>query len=278
MDAVFAQAIEAPWCYLEFGDVVVRDPARLDPRLRAAGLQHRADESASLGCAVTEASCLGARGFRVEGLQHSVPSCCATRAPTAAIFLALPANGSARNSINEQARCCGAVPGQSKRRTAAGRRRRRPSSAPTPALARVGGLLLIVVGLLGMLLLLGFIALRSAGGRAVQRLLPAARARRGARPGLRRAGRAVFRGWARASARRGRLEARVLVSARRGARGDGDPVGPDSARLVDAVAADVRVLVGRLRHAPSGLGVLDGRRRPSSQHRVRADAGPLRGG
>ena len=57
-----------------------------------------------------------------------------------------------------------------------------------------------------------------------------------------------------ATARRSDGQASVRVPARRRARGAGDPRGPRSARLVDAVAAHVGLLVGRLRAASPGPG------------------------
>ena len=91
-----------------------------------------------------------------------------------------------------------------------------------------------------------------AQGRAVQPALPPARPDRGARSGSRRNGACRLPAVGRPAARRGRLQAPVLVSARGGARCAGVLSRSDRARLVDAVAADVRVLVGRLRPQPSG--------------------------
>ncbi len=45
MGSVFSGAIGGPWCYMEFGNVGwCDDPARLDPRLRAAGSKIAAGE------------------------------------------------------------------------------------------------------------------------------------------------------------------------------------------------------------------------------------------
>jgi hypothetical protein len=52
MAALFSSAIEAPWCYLEFGDVGwCRDPGRLDSRLRESALSLATAELAAIGCA-----------------------------------------------------------------------------------------------------------------------------------------------------------------------------------------------------------------------------------
>jgi hypothetical protein len=146
MDTLFAQAIESPWCYLEFGQVAwCRNPADLDPRLRAAALKIAASESSS------------------KQLEHSV-ELLHDADDNGAIFLSLPANGAARNSINEPGsllhtlcqsseatNCRGPTAAQAEFRTNGG------------TWSRLGGLLLIVVGLLGMLLLLGFLAVRLLG-------------------------------------------------------------------------------------------------------------------
>ena len=106
MDTVFAAAIEAPWCYLEFGDVAgVAVPPRLDPRLRAAGLKIAAGEVTLIGCSLGRvASSCPARLPEARRRRRSKHSAELLREAhsNGAIFLALPANGPARNSINEQ--------------------------------------------------------------------------------------------------------------------------------------------------------------------------------
>jgi hypothetical protein len=187
MESVFAAAIEAPWCYLEFGAVGwCRDPARLDPGLRAAGLKIAAAE---------QAQAASAAGAQARALEHSAQLLRDAQS-NAEVFLALPPNGPARNSINEQGSllrtlcqssdataCRGPTAAQAQFRTGAG------------TWARVAGLLGIVAGVLGMLLLLGFIALRLLGaalfGLLYLLLAPAAVLA----PALGDAGRAVFRTW-----------------------------------------------------------------------------------
>ena len=155
MESVFAAAIEAPWCYLEFGNVGwCRDPARLDPRLRAAGLKLAAGERVQAASSASEQAHALERSAEQLRDAHS----------NAEVFLALPPNGPARNSINEAGSllralcqssdataCRGPTAAQAQFRTGSG------------TWARVAGLLLIVAGVLGMLLLLGFIALRLLG-------------------------------------------------------------------------------------------------------------------
>ncbi len=188
MGSVFAAAIEVPWCYLEFGDVGwCRDPARLDPRLRAAGLKIAAGEQ------LQAASSAGAQARALERSAEQLRDADSN----AEVFLALPPNGPARNSINEggsllralcqssdATACRGPTAAQAQFRTAGG------------TWARVAGLLLILAGVLGMLLLLGFIALRLLGaalfGLMYLLLAPAAVLA----PALGDSGRAAFRKWA----------------------------------------------------------------------------------
>jgi hypothetical protein len=199
MGTLFSAAIEAPWCYLEFGNVSwCREPRRLDPVLRGAGLRIAAREQSLSGCQTSPGagvSCTARDGAQSSSLQHSAELL--RRANTnGAIFLALPANGPERNSINEEGSllrtlcqsaeataCHGAGAAEAQFRTNSG------------TWARVGGLLLIVAGVLGMLLLLGFIALRllvSAMFALLYLLLAPAAV---LAPALGDRGRAVFRAW-----------------------------------------------------------------------------------
>lgn len=158
LDVVFASAIEAPWCYLEFGDVEwCRNPARLEPGLRAAGRAIAVQEIALAHCdadicrAVGGSALASERSAELLGNAHS----------NGAIFLALPANGPARNSITDQGSLLRAICRGSEATSCQG-----PAAAQAQfrtagqTWSRVGGLLLIAAGLLGMLLLLGFIAVR----------------------------------------------------------------------------------------------------------------------
>jgi hypothetical protein len=187
MESVFAAAIEAPWCYLEFGAVGwCRNPARLDPRLRAAGLKIAAGEQAR---AASSASA------QARALEHSAEQLRDAHS-NAEVFLALPPNGPARNSINEQGSllrtlcqssdataCRGPTAAQAQFRTGAG------------TWARVTGLLLIVAGVLGMLLLLGFIALRLLGAALFSLLYLLLAPAAVLAPALGESGRAAFRAW-----------------------------------------------------------------------------------
>jgi hypothetical protein len=161
--SLFAAAIEAPWCYLEFGDVGwCRDASRLDPRLRSAALVIASEEEARADCAAAKSpeSCAGQGGGDASALRASASLLRSART-NGAIFLALPANGSARNAINDPSSLlraiCQSEDATGCRGSAAAEAEFRTNRGTWP---RVGGLLLIVAGVLGMLLLLGFIALR----------------------------------------------------------------------------------------------------------------------
>jgi hypothetical protein len=157
---LFAVAIEGPWCYLEFGDVSwCQRTSRLDPRLRAAALRIAGEELAESACRNPGDACRGS-GSAAIALQHEA-SLLRGASTNGEIFLALPANGPTRNSINsatslyralcessDATSCKGPAAAEAEFRTGSG------------TWSRLGGLVLIGFGLLGMLLLLGFVALR----------------------------------------------------------------------------------------------------------------------
>ena len=200
MAALFASTIEVPWCYLEFGDVGwCRNPARLDPRLRAAGLRIASRELAQADCRGTSSllgSCTPVSSSAARALEHSAQLLRSARS-NGAIFLALPANGPARNSINDESSllrvmcqssqatgCRGPMAAQAEFRTNRG------------TWKRVGGLLLIVAGVLGMLLLFGFIALRLLGAAIFSLLYLLLAPAAVLAPALGESGRMIFRRWA----------------------------------------------------------------------------------
>jgi hypothetical protein len=201
MDAVFAAAIEGPWCYLEFGDVSwCRSPARVDPRLHAAALKIAGAEATLIGCSLGQGGpitpCATPGSAQARSLEHSAELLREAQS-NGAIFLALPANGPARNSINEQGsllrtlcqsseatNCRGPTAAQAEFRTASG------------TLARLGGLLLIAAGVLGMMMLLGFIALRLLAAAVFSLLYLLMAPGMVLAPALGDGGRAVFRKWA----------------------------------------------------------------------------------
>jgi hypothetical protein len=199
MGSLFAAAIEAPWCYMEFGDVDwCRDAARLDARLRAAALKLAAQESAEVGCQpgpAAPAPCWSAGSPQASALESSATLLRDARS-NGAIFLALPANGPARNSINEPGSllrtlcqssdatdCSGPTAAQAEFRTGDG------------TWSRLGGLLLIAAGVLGILLLLGFVALRLLAAAVFSLLYLLLAPAMVLAPAFGEGGRALFRRW-----------------------------------------------------------------------------------
>jgi len=204
MRDVFSGAVEGPWCYMEFGNVGwCSDPARLDPRLRASGLAVAALEQAQIGCGGSTGSiafggltlCAAPGSAQAKTIEHSVELLRGART-NGDLFLALPANQGARNSINNSGTLFNVLCGGSEE----------PCKGPTAAQAefrtehgtgwRFIGLFFIWVGLLGMILTLGFIGLRllaaAIGSLLYLLLAPAAVLA----PALGDGGRAAFRGWA----------------------------------------------------------------------------------
>ncbi len=200
MGEVFATAVEVPWCYLEFGDVGwCRNPARLDPRLRAAALSIAAGELTTARCRKASSAlglCAEPGRTQVEALEHSAQLLRSARS-NGAIFLALPANGSQRNAIGDHASLlwtiCQSDNATSCRGPAAAQAEFRTNSGTW---ARVGGLLLIVAGVLGLLLLLGFLALRLLTSALFSLLYLMLAPAAVLAPALGDGGRAVFRRWA----------------------------------------------------------------------------------
>jgi hypothetical protein len=200
MGEVFATAVEVPWCYLEFGDVGwCRNPARLDPRLRAAAVSIAAGELTLAQCRQSSSAlglCTVPGRPQVEALEHSAQLLRAARS-NGAIFLALPANGPQRNAIGDRASLLWAICQSDNATTCRG-----PSAAQAEfrtnrgTWARVGGLLLIVGGVLGLLLLLGFLALRLLASALFSLLYLMLAPAAVLAPALGDGGRAVFRRWA----------------------------------------------------------------------------------
>jgi hypothetical protein len=200
--SVFDTAITGPWCYLEFGDVSwCRDPSALDPRLRATAVRLESAYRA-------EATCSGA----VQGLVQCAPGGSALQSQLAGaatalaeartngeLFLALPPESLARTALTGQT----VVP--TLYGTLCGGKDPTGCTAPTTPQAefrtasgtwpRIGGLLLIVAGTLGMLLLLGFIALRLLGAALATLVYLLLAPLAVLAPAFGEAGRAAFRLW-----------------------------------------------------------------------------------
>jgi hypothetical protein len=200
MGTVFSAVVEVPWCYLEFGDVGwCRNPARLDPTLRSSALAIASAELTGANCRPGDsafAQCVRAGSADAKALEHSARLLREART-NGAIFLALPANGPARNAINDSQSLlraiCQSDDATSCRGVAAAQAEFRTNHGTW---ARVGGLLLIVVGALGMLLLLGFVALRLLTSALFSLLYLMLAPAVVLAPALGEAGQAVFRKWA----------------------------------------------------------------------------------
>ncbi|MFI5009964.1 MAG: hypothetical protein ACHQDY_06790, partial [Solirubrobacterales bacterium] len=202
MGTVFAYGIEAPWCYMEFGDVRwCRDPALLDPRLRAAAAHLlNPPKGARVGCGEAESDlevCTPlseeqARAASARGREELLGA-----RTNGELFLALPANGALRNSISES---------ESLLRVLCGSESIDSCKGPTAAQAefrgggatwqRAAGLMLILVGASGMVLALGFIALHLLGAALLSLLYLLLAPAAVLAPAFGEGGRAVFRGWA----------------------------------------------------------------------------------
>jgi hypothetical protein len=204
MREVFADGIEGPWCYLEFDSVQwCRDPRQLDPRLRSAGLRLAAGEQKSIGCNLNGGPfsiCVPAGGAQARARTRGAELLRGART-NGELFLALPASSPERNSILSEgssgllAVLCGGT------ETQVG-----SCHGPTAAQAdfrgsggtdqRAAGLLLILVGILGMVLLLGYLALHLLAAALMSLfyllLAPAAVLA----PALGDGGREAFRNWA----------------------------------------------------------------------------------
>jgi hypothetical protein len=196
LGSVFAATVEAPWCYLEFGNVAwCREPGRLDGSLARAARRIATLELSAASCTGSQ-DCGGEQGEASGSLLASVRLLREART-NGALFLALPANGLYRNSINdtgsllrvlcqssEATSCTGPTAAEAEFRTDNG------------TWPRVGGLLLILAGLLGMMLLLGHIALRLVMAALLSVFYLLLAPAMALAPALGEWGRGAFRGWA----------------------------------------------------------------------------------
>ncbi len=198
MQVVFSAAIEVPWCYLEFGNVGwCREPGRTEGRLRTAGLKIASHELAEAGCGSRGAdACPPGLGAKRLGLAHSA-QLLREADSNGAIFLALPANGPQRNSINDEGSLLRTICNSSDATNCRG-----PGAAEAEfrtggeTWSRMGGLLLILGGALGMVLLLGFIALRLLSAALFSLFYLLIAPGMVLAPALGDGGRALFRRWA----------------------------------------------------------------------------------
>ena len=193
MRVLFASAIEAPWCYLEFGDVRwCNDPAMLEPRLRKAASSIVASEQAKLGCRTSLSCPASLKSTTLERTSELVG-----KADTnGALFLAFPANGPERNSSKDSSsllhllcqgesdsKCEGATATQAEFRSDGG------------TYPRMLGVALIAVGVLGMATLLGLIVIHLLASALISLFMLLLAPVVVLAPALGDTGRAVFSGW-----------------------------------------------------------------------------------
>ncbi|HXA53273.1 MAG TPA: hypothetical protein VNV37_00205 [Solirubrobacteraceae bacterium] len=203
LGGLFGAVVGAPWCYLEFGNVDwCENPRRLEGRLRTAALALIAstgpEPPVCEGEPTSELCAIAKQGSGPHVPPRSLSATLIRRARTnGELFLALPANEPARNSIDEpgsllRALCGGAENATTCRGPSAAEAEFRTQGGTTP---RLGGLLLIAIGAAGMVMLLGFIALHLLGAEILSLLYLLLAPAAVIAPALGDGGRAAFRSW-----------------------------------------------------------------------------------
>ncbi len=241
MEGLYSATIEAPWCFMEFGDVAWCDqPARLDPNLEKAAATIAARIEAEAGRSGDRS------GISTEVLARRAQLLRSART-NGQLFLAFPANGPARNSVKEAGSlfyvlCGGGSDATKCRGPTAAQAEFRANSG---TLSRLGGLLVIALGVLGMLLLLGFVVVRLLEAAILSILFLLLAPAAALAPTLGEPGRTVFRSWAARLFGRGGSEAAVVDRAWWAARKPADHPQPAGARLARAMAAERGAVVGR---------------------------------
>jgi hypothetical protein len=198
MRALFRGAIEVPWCYMEFGDVRwCSDPAMVEPRLRTAASRIVASEQAKLSCkpSFTDPLCSTSNGSSAPALQRA-SELLREAATNGALFLAFPANGPERNSTKDggsllhvlcqsedDSKCEGATAAQAEFRSDGG------------TFPRMLGIALIAVGVSGMAMLFGVIAIHLLVSALFSLFMLLLAPFVVLAPALGDTGRAVFSGW-----------------------------------------------------------------------------------
>jgi hypothetical protein len=200
--SVFDAAINGPWCYLEFGDVEwCREPDEIDPHLRAtaASLEVQLRAEASCRGPVTGLVQCAPGGSALQSQLAGAATALAQARTNGELFLALPPAALARTALSDQTATptlygtlCGSSDPTSCTAPTAPQAEFRGAAGTWP---RVGGLLLIVAGTLGMLLLLGFIALRLLGAALATLLYLMLAPLAVLAPALGESGRDAFRLW-----------------------------------------------------------------------------------
>jgi hypothetical protein len=199
---VFDAAVGGPWCYLEFGDVAwCRDPAALDRRLRAVANRFEQLYRAAARCrgpAPGLVQCAPA-GSSLQTQLAATATSLEEAHTNGALFLALPAGTVGRTALTSPTSTptlyqtlCGSSNATACTAPTALQAEFRTAAATWP---RVGGLVLIVAGCLGMLLLFGFIAMRLLGAALATLLYLLLAPLAVLAPALGDAGRDTFRLW-----------------------------------------------------------------------------------
>jgi hypothetical protein len=190
--AIFATAIEGPWCYMEFGDVDwCRNPRRLDAGLADSARDLRRELIDDARCDPGAADCSDAEESRREA------KLLADARTNGELFLAFPTNSARRNAINDEdslfRALCRNNDDNHCRGEGAQAAQWRTESGTWP---RAGGLMLIAVGCIGMLALIVFIALRLLGAAILTVVYLLLTPIAVLAPTVGENGRAAFRGWA----------------------------------------------------------------------------------
>lgn len=155
LERIFANAIEKPYAFLEFGDVDWgTNPARRDPRLFT-------DDSIKNAAEANVGSVFWLANYpqsKLHALAAPTEALARTARTNAELFASFPANGLARNSVNDSRSlfhtlckpqgddCSGPTANQANFRKQG------------QTLSRLGGAILICAGLAGLILLLVFLA------------------------------------------------------------------------------------------------------------------------
>jgi hypothetical protein len=183
---------------MEFGNVRwCSDPALLDPRLRKAGLSIEARQKAMIGCTSRSMTQLCvASGSPAASVVERSDRLMREATTNGALFLAFAANGPERNSLSEEGSllhvlCQGSDDTKCKGPTAA-QAEFRSASGTFP---RMIGLALVAVGVLGMVMLFGLIALRLFTAAIVSLFMLLLAPAAVLAPALGETGRAVFGLW-----------------------------------------------------------------------------------
>jgi hypothetical protein len=184
MQSIWGQAVSGPWCYMEFGDVDwCRNPNRLDPRLKEVAAKLAADGAEGWECRDNGAcirrnddtgkTIVGTSAgpeveFKEQDDVEDIQQQAATYAKllrnpgtNMAIFLAFPANGDARNSINKKDSLFRVLCGNDDDNHCKGPTRNQAEfRTESYTWQRAGGLAFILVGGIALLCLLAFVAFR----------------------------------------------------------------------------------------------------------------------